>query len=637
VVKQSLRASVESYSIKKLEEFYGFTREMDLKQAGDTRALVERCLEIDALGTITDEDRKIVAAYNRDDCVSTLRLRDWLETLRAELVATGEDIPRPTPPKDEPSEKSTERDERIRALIARLTKDVPDDRAVRTPAQHGRWLLAHMLDFHRREDKVTWWEYFDLRDLEEEDWLDSDKVIAGLTFVKREAMARTRPTDRYSFPPQACHVKIDEDVHDGDGKFGKVVSIDRSAGSIVILKDGGRAEDHPPRLFAHGYVPNDTLMAALERIANSIADDGIETPGLYRAACSLLLREKPRLKGPRFAMKANEPSVDFAIRMGLHLDGTVLPIQGPPGSGKTFTGAHMICAMVKAGLRVGVTATSHAVIRNLLNKVLKQAKENGQTLRCGHRLSSASEPPGDIEEYISSSSNPTALNDVKRGAIQVLGGTQWLWAREDAIDVVDVLVVDEAGQMALPNVIIAASAANSVVLLGDPQQLDQPQKGSHPDGTDASALAHILDGHKVMPDDRGIFLAQTWRMAPSICAFCSEAFDEGKLTSREGLHVQRLSGAGSFDGAGLFRVHVDHVGNTNESAEEVEAVVRVVDILLAPGATWTNAKGEMLPMTAKDILVVAPYNLHVDALRDRLTPAFSVGTVDKFQGQKRPS
>jgi len=187
----------------------------------------------------------------------------------------------------------------------------------------------------------------------------------------------------------------------------------------------------------------------------------------------------------------------------------------------------------------------------------------------------------------------------------------------------------------MANVIAASGAANSLVLFGDPQQLDQPQRGSHPDGTEVSALAHILEDHKVIPDDRGIFLAETYRMSPSICAFCSEVFYEGKLGARPELRAQRLSGAAPFDGAGLFRVHVEHTGNTNESREEVEAVSVIVDSLLASGAAWTNSKGETNAVTAQDILVVAPYNLQVDALRAALASrGVNAGTVDKFQGQE---
>src|SRR4029079_14017240 len=116
------------------------------------------------------------------------------------------------------------------------------------------------------------------------------------------------------------------------------------------------------------------------------------------------------------------------------------------------------------------------------------------------------------------------------------------------------------GQMSLANVLAASQAARSVVLLGDPQQLDQPQQGSHPEGADVSALEPMLGDHKTIPSDRGIFLSETWRLAPSICRFTSEVFYEGRLAAREGLERQVLVGTGSLDGAGLWMLEVEHEG-----------------------------------------------------------------------------
>ena len=113
--------------------------------------------------------------------------------------------------------------------------------------------------------------------------------------------------------------------------------------------------------------------------------------------------------------------------------------------------------------------------------------------------------------------------------IQVGGGTAWLWSRQDAAETVDVLFVDEAAQMSLANVLAVSQAAKTVVLIGDPQQLDQPMQGSHPEGTDVSALAHILGGEQTIPPNRGLFLGETWRLHPSICEFTSELFYAGKL------------------------------------------------------------------------------------------------------------
>jgi uncharacterized protein len=202
---------------------------------------------------------------------------------------------------------------------------------------------------------------------------------------------------------------------------------------------------------------------------------------------------------------------------------------------------------------------------------------------------------------------------------------------------VDVLFVDEAGQVSLANAVAVSGAAKSMVLLGDPQQLDQPQKGSHPDGVNLSALEHILDGHKTIPSDRGIFLPVTWRLPPSICRFTSELFYEGKLTSKPGLEQQRLSGAGELDGSGLRLVEVDHEGNRNSSQEEIEVVADLVAHLTAPGATWIDENGNAGQMRGQDVLVVAPYNAQVSRLADRLGGTGArVGTVDKFQGQEAP-
>jgi superfamily I DNA and/or RNA helicase len=233
--------------------------------------------------------------------------------------------------------------------------------------------------------------------------------------------------------------------------------------------------------------------------------------------------------------------------------------------------------------------------------------------------------------------NDEALHALQSGEANVLGGTAWLWARPEFARAVDVLFVDEAGQMSLANVLAVSHAANSIVLLGDPQQLEQPKKGSHPEGVNMSALHHILGGHQTIPADRGIFLPVTWRLAPSICAFTSEVFYENRLVSKSGLEHQRLTSVGEFDGSGLWVVSVDHDGNRNSSAAEIGVVADLVTFLTAPGVRWTDEKGKSKQMTGHDILVVSPYNAQVSRLAERLESAGArVGTVDKFQGQEAP-
>jgi uncharacterized protein len=312
----------------------------------------------------------------------------------------------------------------------------------------------------------------------------------------------------------------------------------------------------------------------------------------------------------------------------------VLPIQGPPGSGKTFTGARMIVELANNGRRVGITAVSHKVVSNLLREVCKAAAEAGVAVRA---VQKANEDDGfEHPMVMQAKTNEAALAALTSGAAQVAAGTGWLWAREEMANSVDVLVVDEAGQMSLANVLAISQAATSVVLLGDPQQLDQPQRGVHPPGADASALGHLLNGRATIAVDQGIFLTETRRLHPDVCAFTSELFYDGRLVPYPENEKQRVNTLGPLDGTGLHFLPVEHFGNQNESPEEVQAVARLVEELLRTGTTWTNKEGAALPLGLKDILIVAPYNAQVSALAQRLPAGTRIGTVDKFQGQEAP-
>ncbi len=295
----------------------------------------------------------------------------------------------------------------------------------------------------------------------------------------------------------------------------------------------------------------------------------------------------------------------------------------------------MICEAARAGLKVGITAVSHKVIRNLLEKAVEAAAELGMELPCVQKANDETVSVA-TEMIVETDENARVFEMLASGEAQVAAGTAWLWAREEAADSVDVLFVDEAGQISLANTVAISQAARSVVLLGDPQQLEQPKRGSHPDGTDVSALQHLLGGHQTMPPDRGLFLGTTWRLHPAICAFTSELFYERRLQSREGLDRQGILGETAFAGAGLWFVPVEHEGNTNESTEEAGVVASLVANLLDGSVEWRDPKGVARPPTLDDILIVAPYNAHVAALLERLPAGARVGTVDRFQGQEAP-
>jgi uncharacterized protein len=631
VVRHSFRASVESYSIKKLEPIYGFVRGTSLSIASKALSRVQTALGLGDLSLVDSETRAVVNGYNRDDCESTRVLRDWLEDRRKELIDAGGEVPRPDATDGAPSEDLSEWQKRIAELVSKLTSDVPDDESQRTTEQHARWLLAHCLDWHRREEKATWWEYFRLAALAAEDLLDERVGLAGLEFVASQGGTAKAPIHRYTFPAQESEIRAGDALHRVGGfKFGSVHAISIEDRWVDVKKRGDSIEEHPEAVFEHDVVPGRILAESLVRIAEYVVEHGMEGDGQFLAARDLLMRVGPRIAGEDIQGEG-ELVVDAACRVALLLEGGIFPIQGPPGSGKTFTGARLICSLVEAGHSVGVCATSHKVIRHLLDEVVKSAEELGQDLHC---VQKPKEIEPDLPRLRFVKSNADLFGSVASG-VQVAGGTAWLWASADAADSVDVLFVDEAAQMSLANVLAISQAAKRIVMLGDPQQLDQPMQGSHPNGTDVSALHHLLGGTQTIATDRGLFLEETWRLHPEICAFTSEMFYSGRLHSRQDLENQLVRSTGRVAGAGLRFLAVPTHGNQSASPEEADAIKDLFDEILATDTKWVDRHGVERSVERKDILIIAPYNAQVFELSDRIHDA-RIGTVDKFQGQEAP-
>jgi len=634
VTRRGLRASVESYSLKELEHFCGFARGVELRAASVALRCVSAALERVATNAIAPADLEIVEGYNREDCLATAALRDWLEARRAELEARGAPIARPELKTGEASERITSREGEAEALFERLTAGLPEDRAAWAPDESARWLLAHQLEYFRREERCAWWEHFRIHDLRDEELLEERKAITGLVLVGDVPARGRTPVHRYRFPAQEAAIDPGDELYEvGGAKVGTVHAIDQADRILDIKKRGNSSEVHPTSVMVNEVIPSEALERSLWALARTVAEHGVDGTGPYRAARDLLLRSSPRLHGGagRPLRRSGELAKDAAVRLARELDCGVLAIQGPPGSGKTTAGAAMIAALA-AGKRVGVTALSHKVIRKLLEDALRAAPAQRLRIRAVHKVKERSKTPaGEIVEV---TDNDRALAAV--GAGTVVGGTAWLWARDDMAESLDYLFVDEAGQLSLAHTLSAARAAKNVILLGDPQQLEQPQRGAHPEGAEVAALVHMLGGRPTIADDAGLFLDETWRLHPRICALTSELFYEGRLRSGEGLEHQAIVGDTPFAGSGLFFVPVEHEGNQSRSLEEAETVRTVVTSLLSGGVRWVDSEGVEHPLRETDILVVAPYNAQVGALTDGLQAGVPVGTVDRFQGQQAP-
>jgi uncharacterized protein len=600
VVSQGLRISHPRYGLKQVETFY-FDRTADLRAGDDSIVLYEDYLEHRDAKLLDD-----IAAYNAEDCVSTLGLRDWLLPLRPPLAPEPE-----LPTQRDATDDAAETEELRQALLAGL----PDDPREVADADRARWLMAHLILYHRREAKPIWWAFFDRigRTNEELQERDSD-AIGGIEPAGPATPDGSYQDHPFTFPAQQHRLGAGKAVHDpATGKpAGSISELDDETGTLVLHRGPSLADTPlPTALMPGGAIPTPKQQAALRRLARAVLS-GLSA---YPAARSILTREAYPEPLPQDDLEAAK-----AIVAGL--DGMHLFIQGPPGSGKTYSGARLIAHLISLGQRVGVTSTSHKAIHNLIAEV-EQVGVAFRGLKKGDSYESA---------FVTTSAKQTDFS-APADDVLLLAGTAWLFSSEDMTGVVDTLFIDEAGQMSLADALAVATCARNVVLLGDPQQLGQVSQGIHPEGAAASVLEHLLGNEDTVPADRGLFLSRTWRMHPDVCRFISETSYEGRLHSVPQCATQRIDSP-TITGAGLRYLPVEHQANRASSIEEADRIAHEIDQLI--GATFTDCKGTNRPIGWDDILVVTPYNAQVRCLRSRLGPLARIGTVDKFQGQQAP-
>ena len=466
--------------------------------------------------------------------------------------------------------------------------------------------MGDLLGYWRRENSAVAMKALLLSTAPDTEQMESMGAIARLKYVGRKPQHHAKTGKElkweaavFTFPPQPIDADIKPGetlilaMNDREWEFFKVASIDRRKGELRVVWDKKRIDS--------GVIPSSLVHFVrfdekAKRVALQQLGDEMLAGDASRVGHSMLRRELPKfVAGGGPAGGQFTRAVEDICGWVTQLDGSFVPIQGPPGSGKTFTGAHIIRTLVKAGKRVGVTAMSHHAIDNLMEAVVERFVEDGDV---GELRAVRKSKPGDLDhvEYIDDN------GDAAGGDFNVLAGTPWFFASTAMRDnPVDVLVVDEAGQLGLADTLAATISAANVILLGDPQQLPQVSQASHPNGAGASALEHILGDDRTVSADRGVLLDVTWRMHPRVCKFISDTSYEGKLTSHES-----CAGQSTAAGVGLRWIRADHAGRSTESPEEAELVAKTIGDLM--GKDWTDQKGVTRPLTADDFIVVTPYN-----------------------------
>jgi uncharacterized protein len=628
IVRQTLRTSHEGYSLKDIRTFF-----MKEAGAGEVSTALDSIVEFERWRE-TGDDRILngIERYNEEDCISTLHLRNWLLTRKAEAeTAFGVSIPwRP---------ESKKRSEPIAAPDdhnADLRRELMVPNGIDEEAEPRR-LLAGLLDYHRREDKPEWWAYFDRFESSTEELVNDAEAIAGLvptgTVVAPTGRSRSY-THVLSFPPQEYKLDDGDDTVDFATRedAGEIVSMDHENRRFGIIRGPSLSKIPLPTAIVAGkpFDPREQR-AAVRRVAEHFSQSGVLGANQWTAVADLLLRRPPRFRGRTPGQRVQTLVLDEQSDLVRQLDGSCLVVQGPPGSGKTWTGARLAVALLQEGRRIGIAAFSHRAIHNFLEELERVAAERRFRFT-GVKKSTAGRLDSRFESVNIRSEDK--LDDCLDPSIQLIAGTSYCFAPVRTDLAVDHLFIDEAGQLSLGDAVAMATAARNLVLLGDPQQLPHVSHGVHPEGVGLSVLEHYMAGAPVVAEDRGLFLANTYRMHPDLCRFVSALSYETKLEADEACENQTVRSSG-LSGTGTRFIPVHHSGNAQMSDEEAAVVASEVERLLGDGI-FVDRRGRERRLLASDILVVAPYNMHVRCLREHVPAGVQVGTVDKFQGREAP-
>ena len=644
IVRQGLRVGEPRYSIKNLERLYRDKRSGTINTAIDSVAYYERWLasreahrwrESPLLQAIRD--------YNRDDCESTWQLTRWLRERQREAgigwLPSGQEGDEANAIELEPTSRQT--------LARQLLDEIPD-LAESREHESQRWqtqeMLAHLVEFHYREEKPVWWATFERQAMTEAELIEDLDCLGGLRREPGEPVALKKSLGFwYAFDPdqdtklaegKACFfahsLDITTDIHALDRENGRVCL---KFGPTKLKQLEGEQPPAALSLIPHEYVSAKVIAEAIEYNARNWQ----QTQRLSSALEDFFARRTPRLRDDRGVgnsalVTAGEDLQAAVVRLVSTLDHSTLCIQGPPGSGKTTIAAAAIVALVGQGKRVGIASNSHAAILNLMHKCNEL-----QSLAC-LKIGGPDDDPF-YRRWPQAQQVKSAREALPRlSQVSLLGGTAWTFSAAGMRDALDYLFVDEAGQVSVANLVGMAPATKNIVLIGDQMQLAQPIQGAHPGQSGQSSLAYLLQDRATIPTTLGVFLDTSWRLHPSLCQFISETMYDGRLQSADRTVrriIRRPERGGRYiqQEAGLVFVPVEHAGNSQGSTEEVEVIQAIVQELL--GRELTDGAGRVVGRLGfDDILFVAPYNIQVRKLQAALDPRARVGSVDKFQGQE---
>ena len=681
IVTSAIFLGEESYSIKKVEKLYMDKRNADVKNAGDSVVayfIWTNSGEPENPGKAPKGSPKlqIIEDYNREDCESTELLNNWLINLKGEQNLTSQSLMVDT------KEEISKEVKPLESLAHKLLDELPEEYKFLNSSKlndeslkinnignrgisfRAQLLLSHLLAFHHREIKVEWWTYFErkkLAGIDSDELLEDSEVIEDAIWQKCEERKSARTSaDYHSFkynPNQDLKLFCNEDspsrltleIASTNLRI-DAVEIDNDNGGVVLKYpkskrdkriEEGESEGIPKGSCTLIKCPADISKPLRDRLEKQ-AESWINGNKSLPTALINFLECKP-VKGLvelNNSINKNKSDIPIALAEFLTNESEVtIALQGPPGTGKSSVTAKLIVELIKLDKKIAISSNSNQAINNLLLKT--RIVSNNQELDIQIIKATSNKKDQELSERGILLIPPKSLTLKER----VVGGTTWVFSREEMEKAFDFLIIDEAGQMSLANLLVMAQCAETIILVGDQQQLSQPTKADHPGESGKSCLEHLIKGANVVPVDKGLFLNTSWRMEPSLTNIVSELFYDNKLMGSSSNKINSITWSKPFFSnsgdvypkKGIIFEKIEHYGCGVKSIEEIDYIEKIIDCLLGGRFEYAQFdKKKNGTITPNDILVTAPYNVQVNLLEERLKGKAKVGTVDRFQGQEAP-
>lgn len=626
VVKQGLWIGAPSYSIKKVELIYRSKRNTEVADGGASVEYYQAWLdEPDGKTWAESKLLREIRDYNKDDCDSTYELAKWLQEMQKQAGIPPYQRSTSSEEEDESNDSKEVSHNSLKTSLQAAGKDRPEAE-----------LLVQLLDFYQREDKPKWWRYFSRLEMSESEICDDEDCLGGLkkTSLGERPEKRSKVVYFAYNPYQETKLSVGDKCvmqHDPEVEV-EIFELNTIKGFVTIKVNAKREIPERINLIPKDYINNNMLRDGIKALCGDWNSGGKNS----HAVTKFLRGDKPQINshagGP--LLKGDSSNVASISDLVHRMDETTLCLQGPPGAGKTYIGKHLIASLIKAGKKVGITSNSHKAINNLMLQAVALCKEADVTVNAIKVKSSE-----ELDIIAAGIGVAKSGSQVPYGGpVNLVGGTAWTFAHENARGQFDYLFVDEAGQVSLANFVAMGLCAKNIILLGDQMQLSQPIQGFHPGKSGLSCLDFLLGEHATVPPDSGIFLEYTRRMHPDVCQYVSDIAYDGRLQAAE-VTSNRIVKLDSNPKSlitresGLIFIPSKHEGNSRSADEEVLVISQIAKELV--GRAFTDDSGKICgAIELQDILFIAPYNLQVRKLKEALGNDARVGSIDKFQGQE---